>query len=1173
MKRITLLLILFSYIFAQDERLRLEHADLLENITSNNVSIQLLTGNVKFTKGEVILTCDRARFNEQMGQNYLYGNVTVFKKTMTMSSDSMTFDSPNDLLKGFSNVKVWDEDYSLTSDSLFYYTELDSGIAHSRVNLNQNEQRLLADHVIYSKPAESEEASYWANGNVFIRDNEISATCGELDYSSETETAFLRINPQVKENNRILYGEEIEIHSKDKKLNYLFIPGKAQALALHNRDEEGLKLGPAEFKNNMTGNVLHAYFADSKLDSIRLEGMATTLYHVYDDSVFQGINETSGDTMRLIFINEELNRILVDGGAQGIFTPDSTHESITASIDYKSDILHYEILSQKSDLHGNARIKYGDIDLNAGYVGIHWDTNLLRAFPASELDTTLEEIRPTLLEQGREPLVGNTMVYNLYSRKGRVTLGRTKAEDGYYAGQEIRNIKQDVFYMEQSSYTTCDLEQPHFHFGSRKMKMIHNDKVVAKPLFLYINDIPIFGIPFAVLPHQGGARHSGWIMPGYGENRRRGQYLDGFGYYWAPNPYWDTKLLFSIADRQGITLKGYNRYKNRYKYDGNFHVEARRFLASGEKNITQIGKNYTTDYVLKWNHQQKMRYNQSLNVNASYYSNSEYNYTTALDPIKRMNQQAISNATYSKRWPKSGNSLSINLSSNRDLMVDRKIDSASTFYQKPTTDGAQLNSTTNTLPKISFRHGQSALIPTKSSDKNWYHNITWDYSSNFTNKSKTFYKSVSLDSIDQFIWDTESNGSSRLYSLTDNLLAHSISISAPQKIFRYITVSPRFSLDSDWVPKTFSGRLDSTDNVHTDRVDEWAFRTTGALSVNAKTQIYGMFPISFRKLRGIRHVVSPSVGFTYAPDFSEPLFGKDLGYFEELVTPDGDVILHDRFANTLAGGTSHSKRQSLNFSLNNIFQAKLQDEEVEQKVDLFSWQMSTNYNFAAEEFQLSNLQSSLRASLAKLNLDLSMTHDFYQYDIDNNRRLNSLKFNAEGIPVPRLINARLSTGFKFEGKKLKPVGTADTELDTMVTEDSLFVDELDDFGQNNSLELVNKPLESATLWSTNLNLSYAYNNSNPSNPTKTFWLNGNSSIQVTKNWRVQHTARFDLIKKTMVSQSFSIYRDLHCWEMSIAWTPGGFGQGLYLKINVKSPSLEDLKIEEKGGIYQTQALY
>jgi hypothetical protein len=235
--------------------------------------------------------------------------------------------------------------------------------------------------------------------------------------------------------------------------------------------------------------------------------------------------------------------------------------------------------------------------------------------------------------------------------------------------------------------------------------------------------------------------------------------------------------------------------------------------------------------------------------------------------------------------------------------------------------------------------------------------------------------------------------------------------------------------------------------------------------------------------------------------------------------------------------------------------------------------MSTNYNFAAEEFQLSNLQSSLRANLATLNLDLSMTHDFYQYDTENNQRLNSLKFNTGGFPVPRLINARISTGFKFVGKKLKQTGLTDTELDTMATEDTLVVDELDDFGQYDPLEQVTKPLEGATLWSTNINLSYAYNSSNPSNPTKTFWLNGNSSIQVTDNWRVQHTARFDLIQKTMISQSFSIYRDLHCWEMSISWTPGGFGQGLYLKINVKSPSLKDLKIEEKGGIYQTQALY
>ena len=1165
-------LLLPSLIMAADDRLYLVHADVLENIIINNVSTQILTGNVEFKRGEITLTCDRARFVEKTGLGHLIGNATVQKENLTVVADSMNYDSPNDILRGYGNVKVWDNDYTLTSDSLYYYTELDSGIAMSRVQMNQKEQSLNADKVIYSKPPSTDQASYWATGQVVMQDENILTSSKEADYSAENEIAYLRGMPQIREKNRTLYGKEIKLQNRDGELHYVFIPDSARVTALHKSIETGMKSGPEEYSDNMAGSILHAYFQDGAMDSVRLEGMATTIYHVFEDSLFQGTNEASGDTMQLLFINDELDQIKVSGGARGTFTPDSAHTSITAPIEYESEKIDYKIPTEMTDLQGEARINYGDIDLTAGYIGIHWTTNLLTAYSAAGSDTNQTAIRPKLIEAGREPLLGDTMYYNLKTQKGRVIRGQTKAEDGFYRGSVIRNDKQDIFYVTSSSYTTCDLDEPHFHFDSKRMKMIHNDKVVVKPLIMYMSGIPIFGIPFAVLPHRGGARHSGWIMPGYGENSIRGQYVDGLGYYWAFSPYFDSRIIIGFADKQGITTRGITRYKKRYKFDGNLHVEARRLLGANETNITRLMENYKTDYVFKWDHRQTMRYDQTFNVNASYYSNSEYNYTAELDPVKRMNQQAISNATYSKRWRKSNNSLSINLSSSRDLMVAKKIDPGSDFYQKPTTEGTKLSISTNTLPNLSFRHGQSLLIPTKSSSKNWYNNISWSYSSNFTNKNQTFYKSARDNTSDQLLWLSENSGDGKVFSSTNNLLKHSLSISAPQKVFRYISINPSLSLRSDWVQKTFAGSLDSSGQLITDRKDGLAIRTTGSFSLNAKTQVYGLIPIRIGALQSIRHVISPSLGYTYSPDFSKPVFGWDPGYIVGLEAPNGEIIKHDRFKNTMAGGTPQSERQSLNASMNNVFQAKIGEGENEKKVDLLSWQMSTNYNFAAEEFHLSNLRSSLRTKLAKiLNLDLSLTHDFYKYDKENKTRLNSYQRNSNGIPVPRLINVRLSTGFRFEGKRFQ--GLSQPAVDTSSVADTTTFSELDDFGQTNQLEKVAKPLEGGQLWSTNLNLSYSYNNVNPTNPIKTFWLNSNTSVQVTNNWRVQHNARFDLIEKSMVSQSFSIYRDLHCWEMSISWTPGGYGKGFYLKINVKSPALKDLKIEDKSGFYQSRALF
>ena len=221
---------------------------------------------------------------------------------------------------------------------------------------------------------------------------------------------------------------------------------------------------------------------------------------------------------------------------------------------------------------------------------------------------------------------------------------------------------------------------------------------------------------------------------------------------------------------------------------------------------------------------------------------------------------------------------------------------------------------------------------------------------------------------------------------------------------------------------------------------------------------------------------------------------------------------------------------------------------------------------------LANLRSSIRTKLGKkLNLDLSMTHDFYQLKPYEKiswgdttiafHRVNELN------RLPRLINARISTGFRFSGNIMSSGKQQDEETET----DTLDMDELNlDLFQEKE-EPVFSSDNTGKLWSTSLNLSYSLNKSNPLKEKETFWINTNTDIQVTTNWKVKYSARFDVLEKELVSHSFSVYRDLHCWELSLNWTPSGFGQGVYLKINVKSPTLRDIKIEQKSGLYGRRA--
>ena len=621
-----------------------------------------------------------------------------------------------------------------------------------------------------------------------------------------------------------------------------------------------------------------------------------------------------------------------------------------------------------------------------------------------------------------------------------------------------------------------------------------------------------------------------------------------------------------FGDQQGAIFNVQNAYRVRYKFNGRINIRNTQDLL-GTNNISDIKDSRKTSSILNWNHTQKLRYDQSFNARVTYSTSGDYNKVHGQSEAERMNQKSISNVSYSKRWPKAKNSISASYYSNRDLLIDDKITPTSPYYVTPTRAETQLNIVNRTFPKFSFRHGQSNLFPTTAKDKKWFNTIAYNYGLNFNNKDRDYYESVEIDSA-TFGWDADSLGVPLKQNEQNNGWIHTSSINAPQKLFKYISINPSISLKSAWVNETKHGVWNGS--TFEDSVKQgFAARTTGSFSMNANTQIYGLLPIPIGPVRAIRHVMSPTVGYSWTPDFSKPVFGKDLGYVHTETDGSGNEIVYDRFSGTMAGNTPRSERKSMTFGMNNVFQAKVKKGDEDKKVDLLSWRMNSSYNFAADSMNLANLRSSLRSKIAgKLILDLSMTHDIYQYDMERNRRTAEFNKNGDGMITPRLTSARLSTGFRISGKNWTDASIdVDEETDTTATEEDLAGP-----GLNNPLKSMRNTLGKKQLWNTNLSLSYSYSAANPANPTKTFWANSTSTINVTRKWRVSYRARFDLMERDLVNHSFSIYRDLHCWELSLNWTPSGLGQGINFKLNVKSPTLQDIKIEKKGGVYSGAGL-
>ena len=337
-----------------------------------------------------------------------------------------------------------------------------------------------------------------------ILEQERLATCGEAVYDRKNGKTTLRINPEITDNGQVITGSEIFLKYKEDVLQDIFIPKDARAIRPTNGTREWFEVvdgdtstftDSASFVDDMTGSTLRGFFVDGSLDSLRLEGMATTIYHLFEDSVYQGRNLVSGDTISMKFDNQDLDHIFVNGGSRGTYTPDSTNGEVDGPVTYSSEDIEYDILNEFMNLHGEADIKYTNVNLT-GFINMEWNNNLLKAIPQSKRTQRMNLI-PTMIEAEREPLKGDSMTYNMESRQGKVIKGKTKADDGYYHGQEIRNQDMDIFYAEDV-FTPLAILIPIFIFTWTKMKMINDDKVVARPIVLHIADIPIFGLPFGV---------------------------------------------------------------------------------------------------------------------------------------------------------------------------------------------------------------------------------------------------------------------------------------------------------------------------------------------------------------------------------------------------------------------------------------------------------------------------------------------------------------------------------------------------------------------------------------------------------------------------------------------------------------------------------------------------
>ncbi len=832
---------------------------------------------------------------------------------------------------------------------------------------------------------------------------------------------------------------------------------------------------------------------------------------------------------------------------------------LDTTIYYDARSIYTDVDSRTTELTGDAIIKYGGMTLKAEKITLDWKNYLMTAESVADTqwvytDSThsdsvihVEYIGKPELNEGGSPYVGDKMVYNYKTEKGLVVRGRTELEGGKYLGQQIKRVNSDVFHISNSSYTTCELDtNPHFHFESQKLKMVMKDKVIAKPVVMYMGHIPILALPFAVFPIKSG-RQSGILTPTYSESSTEGRSLRNLGYYWAPSDYFDAKLGVDYFEKAGFLFRGSSNYNVRYLLNGSM---------SGSYTHKEVNGTKTRRWDMRVSHKQDISPSSRFSVSGYFVSDKDYykDYSTNLST--RLTREMRSNATYTKSWSKQKLSLSVNMSRVHDLQDD--------VVQE-------------TLPQVSFRKGQTQIFkPKKKSsrssggssrrDSHWYESLYFSYNSNLINKSRE-YLSYTTDDTTKEVDETRN-------------MSHdfNFSLNSPKKFFGWLSLNQNLNVSEDWFDqeKTYSWDVES-ESIDPDTTHGFAARHTFDYRASANTKLYGMFAPPIGDLQAIRHVVTPSISFTYQPDFSDPQWG----YYEEIETDDG-VEKRDKFS-----GTPSTGRKSVSLSVQNLFQMKRGEGEKEKKFDLFTMNFSSGYNFEAEKNKLSDLSTSWNANPMKnFSLSASTSHSFYKWISEPTTssptygyKSNNYLFEDGGWKsgdFMRMTNLRLNFSLRLQGKKDKG-GKDDEERpfentlneeepDPLLEEENLSVLEEDLLRRGNRFENEMAMNSLSIPWQASLNFSFSNNKSNPLNPTKRYYMGiRGAEINLTRNWRIGYTAQYDLEKKQIASHSFTFHRDLHCWEGRVDWVPSGSAKRIYVIINIKARVLQDLKIEKRGG--------
>lgn len=870
-----------------------------------------------------------------------------------------------------------------------------------------------------------------------------------------------------------------------------------------------------------------------------------SVYSLFSDSLLNDtIEPTSADTL----LTDTLVSDTVAEKKQAIDDPIS-YEAADSIVFTRNGFAH---------LYGKAKVNYQDIELEAAVISMNIDSSTVFARGVTDSIGTTEG-KP-VFKDGSEPYESETMRYNFKSKKGFITNVTTQQGEGYVTSETSKKGATDELFMMNGRYTTCDNhEHPHFYLKLTRAKVRPKKNVVFGPAYMVIEDVPLpLAVPFGFFPFTS-SYSSGFIMPSFGDELQKGYFLRDGGYYFAINDKIDLKLTGDIYTKGSWALGLNTNYIKRYKFSGNIDMHYQTTIL-GEKNMPDYS--VSKDFRFNWTHRQDekanpySRFSASVNFSTSSYdrNNTESQYNSQL----YSQNTKTSSISYSYTTP------------------NQKLTISSSFNLSQNTRDSSL---AVTLPDLNI--SMRKLYPFKrknaSGKERWYEKISIGYTGQFRNtittKEDRFFKS-------------------NLIKDWRNGISHSIPISATFQLFKYINVTPSFQYNERW----YTNRVErSWDNLNKKEVCDTIYGFNRVynynFSIGLNTKLYGFYkPIKAilgDKIEAIRHVFTPNISFSAAPDFGKERYGFYGTY--SYVDDYGETIVqkYDKYANGLFGSAPTGKQGNINFSVSNNIEMKVKSDKDSTGVRLISliddFTTGLSYNIPTKKW--SDMDMSIRLKLWK-NFSLNMRATFYTYAYEFDKNGNVVQSDRTEWSFGRFgrfggISRSLSYTFdnntwnKWFGKdddkkkdeKAANAGNADALNDNKTAEtDDGKKKKTDARLDEDGYMKIKIPWSFTVSYSCSMteDRSKPINTKNMRYPYRLIHnLSGSGNIKIANKWSLNMSTSYDFEAKKLAQTTLNVARDLHCWSMSASIQLGYFSS-YFFTIRANSSMLQDLKWEKRN---------